>query len=270
MKRTTLIVLLICAMALPLTLIAPAGSIRAGEGIKYSCSAQIHEVLEKGRIDAFTKKTGIKVDVYVCSSARAVSLLMNDMSNVAATARRLYPRHRDYGYWETIFSKDPLAFIVNVQNPITDITEESLKEVFSRGITNWKELGGPDKPIFVVVPGKNTAAYSNFSRKPMGRGLITYDLMAHKSTTVIDVVRRFPWSISFISAGAAQREGVKSLKVDGIVPLDRDYPYCQVYSFVTKGKPSGSVKEFIDHLMSEEGKEIMKKSGIVPSFEECD
>jgi len=39
---------------------------------------------------------------------------------------------------------------------------------------------------------------------------------------------------------------------------------------VTKGKPSGSVKKFIDHLMSEEGKEIMKKSGIVPSFEECD
>ena len=270
MGISTLIVLLICAMALSLTLIAPAGSIRAGEGIKYSCSAQIHEALEKGRIDAFTKKTGIKVDVYVCSSGRTVSLLMNDMSDVAATARRLYPRHRDYGYWETIFSKDPLAFIVNGQNPITDITEESLKEVFSRGITNWKELGGPDKPIFVVVPGKNTAAYSNFSRKPMGRGLITYDLMAHKSTTVIDVVRRFPWSISFISAGAAQREGVKSLKVDGIVPLDRDYPYCQVYSFVTKGKPSGSVKEFIDHLMSEEGKEIMKKSGIVPSFEECD
>lgn len=36
--------------------------------------------------------------------------------------------------------------------------------------------------------------------------------------------------------------------------MDRDYPYCHVYSFITRGEPSGSVKGFVDHLMSEEGK----------------
>ena len=270
MKKTTLIFSLICSIALSFTLIVFAGTSRAEKVIRYSCSSQIYEALEKQRIDAFSKKTGIKIDVYDCASDRAVSLLMNDMSDVAATARRLYPGHRDYGYWETIFAKDPLAIIVSMQNPISNITEEALKEVFSGRITNWKDLGGPDKPIFVIVPGKNTAAYSNFSRRPMGRELIKYDLMGYKSTTVIEVVRHFPWSISFISAGAAHREGLKSLKVDGMGPADTDYRYCQVYSFVTKGKPSGSVKEFIDHLMSEEGKTIMKKIGIVPSFEACE
>ena len=270
MKRTALIVLIICAMVLSVSLIAPGGSIRAEEVIKYSCSAQIYDALEKVRIEAFTKKTGIKIDVYVCSSATAVNLLMRDMSDVAATARRLYPRHEEYGYWESPFSQDPLAIIVNEENPLTEITEEGLKEIFSGGIANWKELGGPDKPIVVIVPGKNTAAYKNFSRKPMRRQLIAYDLMGYKSTTVVEVVRRFPWSVSFIAQGAARREGIKALKVDGIGPMDRDYPYCQVFSFVTKGKPSGSVKAFIDHLTVKEGKEMMKKRGIMPFSGECE
>jgi phosphate transport system substrate-binding protein len=257
-------------MALSVSLIAPLGSVRAEQVIKYSCSAQIYEALEKARIDAFTQKTGIKIDVRVCSSPTAVNLLMRDFSDVAATARRLYPRHKDYGYLETPFAKEPLAIIVNGQNPLTDITEEVLKEIFSGGITNWDQLGGPDKTIVVVVPRKNTAAYKNFSRKPMRRQLIAYDLMGYESTMVVDVVRRFPWSISFISQGAARREGVKILKVNGIAPMDQNYPYCQVFSFVTKGKPSGAVKEFIDHLLSKEGKEIMKIRGINPFFEECE
>ena len=270
MKRISLIVLIICAMALSVSLIEPAGSIRAEEIIKYSCSPQIYEALEKVRIDAFTKKTGIKIDVDVCSSPTAVRLLMRDMSDVAATAWRLYPRYKVYGLWEIPFSSDPLAIIVNVQNPLTGVTEEELKEIFSGSITNWKEIGGPDKPIVVIVPGKNTAAYKNFSRKPMLRQIIAYDLIGYKSTMVIEVVRRFPWSISFISQGAARREGIKFLKVDGVDPMDIDYPYCQVFSFVTKGKPSGPVKEFIDHLMFREGKEIMKKIDMMPFSGECE
>ncbi|UCF85885.1 MAG: substrate-binding domain-containing protein [Desulfobacteraceae bacterium] len=270
MKRACLIVFIICAMALSGSLIALGGSVRAEEVIKYSCSAQIYEALEKARIDAFTKKTGIKVDVHVCSSASAVNLVMRDFTDVAATGRRLYPRHKEYGYWETIFSRDPLAVIVNVQNPLTNVTDEELREIFTGEIGNWKELGGPDKPIMVIVPGKNSAAYKNFSRNPMHRELIAYDLMAYKSTTVVEVVSRFPWSISFIAQGAARQEGIKALKIDGMDPMDSNYPYCQMFSFVTKGKPSGAVKEFIDHIKSKEGKEIMKKRGVMPSLEECE
>jgi len=51
MKKTMLIFSLICSMALSFTLIALAGTARAEEIVRYSCSAQIYEALEKGRID---------------------------------------------------------------------------------------------------------------------------------------------------------------------------------------------------------------------------
>jgi len=45
------------------------------------------------------------------------------------------------------------------------------------------------------------------------------------------------------------------------------YPHYQVFSFVTKGKPTGAVKEFVDDLLSGPGKKIMKKMGVMPYSE---
>ena len=44
---------------------------------------------------------------------------MHGHSDIASMARKLYPRHRNYGFEETPFCKDPLAVIVNAPCPIT-------------------------------------------------------------------------------------------------------------------------------------------------------
>jgi len=62
----------------------------------------------------------------------------------------------------------------------------------------------------------------------------------------------------------ADREGVKTLKIDGVDPKDPDYPFYQLFSFVTKGKPSGPVKQFVDDVLSGEGKKIMVDEGMTP------
>ncbi|MCJ7685283.1 MAG: substrate-binding domain-containing protein [Desulfobacteraceae bacterium] len=264
MKRNIVIVIIMLAVLVSFTIITDNGPVWAKETIRYSCSAQIYDSLEKKRIAAFTKRTGIAVEVNICSSASAVNSVRNDYSDIAATARRLYPRHKEYGYWETVFSKNPMAIIVNKKNPVSSLSEEVLKDIFSGNMANWNEVGGPDEPILLVVPGKNTAAFKNFSRRPMGRALISYDIMTFKSTVVFQVVERFPNAISFIAEGVAHHEGVKTLKIDGLATEDSGYPYYQIFSFVTKGRPSGDVKQFVDDVLSGEGKKIMIEEGVTP------
>ena len=46
--------------------------------------------------------------------------------------------------------------------------------------------------------------------------------------------------------------------------MDKNYPFYQEFSFITKGKPSGSAKSLIDHAFSDKGEEIIKKKGMVP------
>lgn len=264
MKKNPFIAAMILALFVSITIIMGTGSVWATETIRYACSAQIYDAVEKKRIEAFTKKTGIAVEVNVCSSAAAVNSVRNDYCDIAATTRRLYPRHKEYGYWETIFSKDPMAIIVNTKNPVSSLSGEALKDIFSGNMASWNEVGGANEPILLVVPGKNTGAFKNFSHSPMGRNLIVYDIMTFKSTVVVQVVERFPNAISFIAQGVAHHEGLKTLKVDGLAPEDSGYPYYQIFSFVTKGKPSGAVKQFVDDVLSGEGKKIMAKEGLTP------
>lgn len=265
--KKTLLVGFICVTALSFLMVAPGVPARAEEGINYACSAQIFEAFERTRLDAFTKKTGIKVDLQVFSSTSAVNALVNGASDIASSARKLYYRHKEYGYLEFPFCRDPLAVIVTSQNPVNELSEEQLKDIFLGHTVNWKEVGGPDKPITVIVPGKNTAAYKNFSQMAVKSRQIVYDLMSYKSTMVIEAVKQFPWSVSFIAQGAARQKGIKSLKIDGQSPEDLDYPYFQVFSFITKGKPTGNVKQFIDFALSEKGTEIMKAKGMLPLTE---
>lgn len=241
---------------------SPAG---AQETLRYSCSAQVYEAFEKERLDLFTKQSGIKVDLYIASSSSAVNRLMYGVSEIAGTARGLYYPLVESGYVETPFCKDPLAIIVNAQCPVDNLTDDQLTGIFSGMITNWKEVGGPDKELVVVVPAKNTAAFENFERQAMRRKDINYNYLSYQSTGVIELVKRLPQSISFVAQGAAMnQEGVKALKINGLSSGDKDYPFYQEFSFVTKGKPSGSAKALIDHAFSEKGREIIKKKGMVP------
>jgi len=238
----------------------------AQERLRLSCSAQIYTAFVKEAIDSFSKENGIEVEPYVASSVSAVYRLMNDFSDFACTSRALYRRHRDYGYVQIPFCRDPLAIVTRTECNVDHLTEGELRAIFSGDITNWKELGGADLPITVVVPGKETAANKNFRQQVMKHENMKYDFMTYQSTMALEALRYFPCgTISFISRGAAVKyKDIKALKIDGRSPQDEDYPYYQVFYFISKGEPAGWVRKFIDFSMSADGQAIMKKNGMLP------
>jgi phosphate transport system substrate-binding protein len=256
-----IVVLLFCAWA-----VAPVSSARAGEAIRYSCSNQIYEALEKEKIAMFTKVTGIMVDVFRASSGSAAYRLTTGNCDLASTARKLYEGHEIYGYKQIAFAKDPLAVIAKKECGVDNLTEEQLQDIFAGEITNWKQVGGADLPIMVVVPDKDTAANKNFRRQVMKHKDIRYEFMAYNSTMVIDAIRHFPCgAVSFISGGATMHyPELKAFKINGMAVTDSHYPYYQIFYYVSKGDPEGNAKKFVDFTFSEEGAKIIKKNGMLP------
>ena len=59
-------------------------------------------------------------------------------------------------------------------------------------------------------------------------------------------------------------ENVKSLKIDGVSPKDKDYPFYQTFYYFTKGEPTGAAKQFIDYTRSAKGAAYIKAGGMVP------
>ena len=234
--------------------------------LRYCCSNQVYAAFSKEHIEAFTKSTGIEVAVKTASSGSCVYTLGTGFCDIASSARKLYHRHEVFGYSEFPFCKDPIAVIAKKNCGVDSLTEEQLEDIFAGEITNWKDVGGNDIPIMVVVPDRSTAAHKNFRRQVMKTKEIEHEFMAYNSTMVLEAIKYFPCgAVSFISRGAAVRHPeIKIIQINGLSPTDHNYPYHQIFYYVTKGEPKGDVKKFIDYTYSEEGARIISKYGMIP------
>jgi ABC-type phosphate transport system substrate-binding protein len=243
-----------------------SGVANGAEGLRYSCSAQIYQAFENSRLDEFTKETGITIDLFVASSESCVYRVMQDMTDVASTTRALYQRHKDNGLVEVPFCKDPLAIITHKASTVDNLTSQQLQQIFSGVITNWKKVGGPDLSITIVVPGEETGANKNFRRQVMKEREIKYDYSTYTSTRVLEAIEELPvGAISFISRGAQiTRPNVKTLTIDSKKISDELYPYYQIFYMITKGEPTGSIKQFINFVKSDKGKAIIIERGMLP------
>ena len=243
---------------------APRGY--AQDVLKYACSSQVYTAFSKEFIAEFTQATGIKVDVKTASSGSAAYRLVTGNCDIASTARKIYTRYSKYGYKDFEFCKDPIAVILKKECGIDNLSENQLEDIFAGDIKNWKEVGGADLPILVIVPRRDTAAHENFRRNIMKRKDIAYDFMADTSTMVIEAVRYFPCgAVSFISGGATMHyPSLKTIKISGLSPTDEGYPYYQIFYYVTKDEPSENAKKFIDFTFSDHGSRIIRKYGMIP------
>ena len=265
MKKAISISSLIIAGLLALWTIIPLSAATAGQRLQYSCSAQIYEAFENVRLDAFTKETGIAIDLFVASSASCVYRVMQDMTDVASTTRALYQRHKDHALMETPFARDPMAIITHKALAVNNISTRQLRKIFSGSVKNWKEVGGPDLPITLVVPAYDTGANKNFRRLIMRHKESTYDYITYKSTRVLEAIERLPaGAISFISRGAIiTHPDIKALSINGKSPSDQSYLYYQTFYMVTKGEPKGSAKAFIDFIKSKKGRSLLLERGML-------
>jgi phosphate transport system substrate-binding protein len=171
---------------------------------------------------------------------------------------------------EFVIGKEGIVIAVNLQNSVDDLNKEELRAIFTGNISNWKELGGPDAPINVVVREDGSGTRKAFEDLVMKKtDKVKSNAIVQTSTESIKLaVEQDPNAIGYISL-AHMSSNVKAVKLDGIYPsletiLDGSYELQRPFLFLTNGEPQGAVKDFIDWCLSSEGQKIVEKEKIVP------
>lgn len=255
MKKLATLVLLAALLTLNTTL-AHAESIRIGGG-----GTPIDNILKPVK-DGFEKSSGITIDLNFSNASIAFKQLASDQNNLDASAAGLSLENLLATMKKEGFEvKDPTAFIgsqigkgklytiVNKSNPISALSKEQLKGIFTGKIANWKEVGGSDSPIILVLSKINPATNGAYKMLVMDNVAYANDVLdAGRFEDLREKVAATPEAIGF---------GPVSM-LDDTIKLVKTDEYSRPIILVTKGKPAPKVQKLIDYI-NNEGKKFIKE-----------
>lgn len=261
MKRT------IVGMTATLALIA-AGCAKEekAEALTYEGSSTISENILPELTAGFEKRTGVRFEkIGNAGSAEGFKAAMDGRAALGGLSRELKVDERVMRPRYQVIGHDAIAIFVNAANPVRNLSLDQLRDVFAGKITNWKALGGPDRPI-VVVSEQLSGTRGTLAE-------LRHLVMAEqpiKATREVDLphdcVRAVAGEPDAISYGsiAFREPGVEPVSLDGVPPdtqsvRSRAYPLSRPLLLVTRAAPTGAVKEFLDYVLSAEGQAMVGK-----------
>ncbi|MCL2150767.1 MAG: phosphate ABC transporter substrate-binding protein [Coriobacteriia bacterium] len=220
--------------------------------------------------DFLNLRPDIEVDIQGGGSSAGITAVQTGAAEIGMSSRSLKDEESDL--WVIEIAKDGLAVIVNPANPVGDLSLEQIRDIYTTEISNWSELGGPDAKIHIITREDGSGTRSAFEELVMGTGyqISPRAIVQDSNGAVRQLVADDPYAIGFISLGLVNvgEKPVKPLSLDGVVAShdnvqNGSYGLSRPFLFVARQEPEGAAKEFIDFIMSDEGRRILGNEGLV-------
>ena len=170
-------------------------------------------------------------------------------------------------------AKEPLLILVNKDNPITNLTLKQVRDIFAGNVKNWKQVGGFDRKIVVVMrphcknrPGHWKTILPSLSRFSKDR------VNVRSAHDMVSYVSDFDNAIGHTGSAwdFGEHKSVKAITVSGYAPTAKNietgkYPFFRVLSAVTNKHPSKDVVSLIEFARSSnEFRNIARKYELLP------
>ncbi len=164
-------------------------------------------------------------------------------------------------------ARDGIAIIANQDVPVSDLTIEQIRGIFSGTVSNWSEVGGPDAPIFVVSREEGSGTRGAFEELVLGEDvqMTSGAILQPSNGAVLTTVAGTPESIGYLSFGYLD-SSVKTISIGGASPTPENaasgaYPVVRPLNMVTNGEAAGLSSAWIDFIYSADGQAIVVEEG---------
>ncbi len=229
-------------------------------------------------IGTFSVSSSTSIDAFSGLRDENVKLGMSSRRILPAEARQL----RNFGAGnmidvsqEHVVAVDSISVVVNQNNPVDTISLEDLDRIYSGGITNWSEIGGPNAPIQVFTRENGSGAESVFSERVFelsGRAISANAVEQTSSEAMASAVRENANAIGFVAS--AFERGTKPLSLAESCGLTHsptafnakteEYPLQRrLYLYNRADNVDPTTQAFIDYSLSGAADELIAKSGLV-------
>ncbi|MBK9354740.1 MAG: substrate-binding domain-containing protein [Bacteroidetes bacterium] len=232
-----------------------------------------------------------KLNIRYTSEVDAFRLLLADSVRMIVVSRKLSEEEKKNIIATRItpdevkVARDAIAFIVNKDNPLKQLTQKNVKEILSGKITKWNDLGGNGE-IKVVFDNKNSSIV-RYCRDSILKGgtLFEKSYAMNDNPAVIKFVESDKNAIGIIGAGwisdsddPSTQEFFNSIKVLSIMDAYEEkafkpyqaylatgeYPYYRDIVMISKEPHTGLATGFMNYTRSDIGQTIVLKLGLLP------
>lgn len=238
-------------------------------------------ILNQRWAEAYAKANpNVTVAVAGGGTGLGIKDFIHGAADIAAASRNMEKaevdaaRNNGVVAYEIPVALDGLAIAVNRSNPIESLTVDQVRRIYVGQIANWKQLGGPDEPVFVFGRDANSGTHAFFQRRvlrfqnwgPQVRFLASTSEEAKE-------VSRTKGGIAY--GGVAYFKNNPNLKIlpisagknmPAVLPTEdnvrsKRYPIWRHLYFYTNGRPKGAVAQFVKWVLSDEGQRIAEEVG---------
>lgn len=229
----------------------------------------------------------VRIAVTGGGSGTGLTALINGTVDIANASRRIKEeelaaaRANHIEPQELVIARDAIAVVVHPSNPVDHLTLQQISDIYSGKITNWREVGGEDRPIVLLSRETNSGTHVYFLEEVIRLGqkdnktLFSPDTLLLPSSEGIGAeVRQNPNAIGYDGLGYVTPD-MKTLEVGltlegpfwpptaatvnaGQYPIARD-----LYMYSRAGA-SEAVTTYLEWILGPEAQKIVLELGFVP------
>jgi phosphate transport system substrate-binding protein len=228
----------------------------------------------------------IRISVTGGGSGTGIAAMINGTVAIANASREMKPeeiaaaRANGIDPTEFVVARDAIAVVVNLSNPLDRLTVKQISDIYTGKISNWKQIGGEDRPIVLLSRESNSGTYVYFLENVIRAGdsksklLFSPDtLLMPSSEGISSEIRQNPNAIGYDGLGyvtpdqkviaVAKNENGPFVSPSAETVNNGAYPIARPLYMYTAGKPSGQIKDYLDWILKG-GQALVSKLGFVP------
>ncbi|MDD6933606.1 MAG: phosphate ABC transporter substrate-binding protein [Eubacteriales bacterium] len=207
-------------------------------------------------------------------SGSGITAVQEGRCDIGLSSRSLKDEEKANGLTETVLAYDGIAIIVHPDNPVADLSLETIAKIYTGEITNWKDVGGEDAEIVVIGREAGSGTRDGFETITDTKDACQLRQELTSTGDVITAVSQNPAAIGYASL-AAVKDTVKAVTVDGVAPTEetvKDGTYTVQRPFVLVTKDGVDLSEtaqaFFDYATSADAAPIIAAAGAVAAVDE--
>jgi phosphate transport system substrate-binding protein len=228
----------------------------------------------------------VRISVTGGGSGTGIAAMINGTVDIANASRAMTEeeiqasRANGIEPIEFIVARDAIAVVVHPDNPVDGLTLQQISDIYTGKITNWREVGGVDRPIVLLSRESNSGTYVYFLENVVRIGDKRSDLLFAPDTLLLPSsegitaeARQNPNAIGYEGLGyvvgdlkvlsVAMRAGDPYVMPSVATVNDGRYPVSRPLYMYVRGEPVGQIADFLNWILTD-GQDIVLDLGFVP------